>query len=107
MSPRIQPVKLYVRHVREPRQRMPVGVIQTAECPEKIPPGQSAIYMNIGKHIDIFIEEHELSLQRRQKHPHDKNKQQHTNQKHAARIPKVEGKLAWRWNLLFRPIRNR
>src|SRR5690242_8040591 len=47
--------KLSVQHQRQPRERMPVGVLATSESPLDIRPIEAAEHMGIGEEIDVIV----------------------------------------------------
>jgi len=66
MSRRIPPIPLHIQHVRNPRERMPVGrrIIRTKR-PHHVLPRNSMQHRAVSRHIIRIVEIHESILQRR------------------------------------------
>ena len=60
VTARIHAVELYVRHVRYPGDRMPVGCFYRGKGPQNIFTGYAADDMRVGGNVDIVVKIQEL-----------------------------------------------
>src|SRR5580698_1992225 len=56
----VHPKKLNVQCVREPRQRVPVGLLRAAEGPGDGGPVQSGFHVSVSRDVAVVIEVHKL-----------------------------------------------
>src|SRR5271166_103746 len=55
VSGRVEPVKLAIRGVRKPSQRMPVALIKCGECPLDSLPVQAGDDVNVPAYVKVVI----------------------------------------------------
>jgi hypothetical protein len=61
----IQAKQLTIRHVGNPRERMPVRLVKTGKSPNYIAEIQTCVYMNVLGDIHVVIKHEELMMRDR------------------------------------------
>jgi hypothetical protein len=61
MTAWVHTVKLDVRHVRQPGDRVPVGCVNGSKGPDNVIAGYAARYMGVTRNVGIIIE-YELAI---------------------------------------------
>ncbi len=76
---RLQPIELAIQHVRQDRERMPVGRHRVAKGPAHAAPGQTTLHLRVPGDKGAVIETQEFVANRGQECPGHDHKEQHTD----------------------------
>ena len=82
VPPCVQPVKLAIQHVRQPRQRMPVAEIHRRERPLKAVARNATANMRVVGHVKRIVEVDEIKCDDWEINRRRRQHEQRANEKH-------------------------